>query len=190
MSIASQNMADPNTYNEIPTFIDASGTDWSGYQGESAPAASDSPGGTATATAEKTETSERNLDEEVPAPSEPENYCDTLPALGNMLSQISRFHAAAMTQYSRYLEASMTDQRSYLGTPRKTKDFRDVADYLTTTMRISRADARKIIKRGKYFAHRPGPHPEASDAKPTFEKLAESMASGDLPIDNADKLIS
>ena len=188
MQVASQRMANPATYTEIPTYIDAAGRDWSGFHGESTP--TDSPAADSTATAEKTEPSERNFDEEIAAPIEPDNYCDSLPALGNMLSQISRFHASAMTQYSRYLEASMADQRRYLGTPRKTKDFRDVADYLTTTMRISRADARKIIKRGKYFAHRPGLHPEASDAKPTFEKLAESMASGDLPIDNADKLIS
>ena len=190
MHVASQRMADPATYNEIPTYIDAAGDDWSGYHGEAPSAASPAAGGTtATATAEKTQPSERNLDEAVPAPMEPENYCDSLPALGNMLSQLSRFHASAMTQYSRYLEASMADQRRYLGTPRKTKDFRDAADYLTTTMRISRHDARKIIKRGKYFAHRPGLHTEAPDAKPVFEKLAESMANGDLPVDNADKLI-
>lgn len=189
MQVASQRMADPATYNEIPTYSDAAGSDWSGFHGASVPTASPSANGTTTATAEKAEPSERNLDEEVAAPIEPENYCDSLPALGNMLCQLSRFHASAMTQYSRYLEASMSDQRRYLGTPRKTNDFRDVADYLTSTMRISRHEARKIIKRGKYFAHRPGLHPEAPDAKPAFEKLGESLASGDLPVDNADKLI-
>ena len=189
MSTASQRMADPNTFNEVPTFLDATGSDWSGYHGDSVSDVSPEATKAATATAEQTEQTERNLDEEIPAPIEPENYCDTLPAMGNMLSQLSRFHASALTQYARYLEASMADQRLYLGTPRKTKDFRDVADYLTTTMRISRSDARKIIRRGKYYASRPGLHPEASDARPIFEKLAESMVQGSLPVENADKLI-
>ncbi|GAA4110943.1 HNH endonuclease signature motif containing protein [Enteractinococcus coprophilus] len=189
MRTLSQRMADPHAYNEVATFHDAAGMDWSGFQSPSEPASPLAAEGLGSTTLEKTEQAERNLDEAVPAPLEPENYCDSLPAMGDMLNQLSRFHASALTQYSRYLEASMADQRQYLGTPRKTKDFRDVADYLTTTMHISRKDARKIIRRGKYLAHRPGLHAEAPDAKPVFGQLAQSMANGNLPIENADKLI-
>lgn len=188
MSTASQRMADPAAYNEVATFHDAAGADWSGFQSQPEPPPP-SVEGLATTTTERTEQSEHNLDEALPAPIEPDNYYDSLPAMGNMLNQLSRFHASVLTQYSRYLEASMADQRRYLGTPRKTKDFRDVADYLTTTMHISRSTARKIIRRGKYLAHRPGLHPEAPDAQPVFGQLAESMANGNLSIENADKLI-
>ncbi len=185
--VVSERMADPATYNELATFNDAAGTDWSGLQ--STGTTSVAANGAATATLEKPIQTARDLDEPVSAPLEPENYCDTLPGLGNMLSQLLRFQDSALANYSRYLEASMSDQRRYLGTPRKIRDFRDVADYLTSTMRISRHQARKVIRRGRYYAHRPGLHAEEPSAQPIFQDLAKSMAKGKLPIENADKII-
>lgn len=187
MSVASERMADPASYHQLATFSDASGQDWSGFQG--APPTTSSKAGQATATLEQTTQEEQDLDEPVEAPREPENYCDTLPALGALFSKISRFHDSMLAQYSRFLEASIANQRLYLGTPRKTKDFRDVADYLTSTMRISRHQARRIIKRGKYYAHLPGLHPEVPEEQPVFKELATSLVNGSLPTENADKLI-
>ena len=120
MQVASQRMANPSDVHRNPTYIDAAGEigrDSTVNQPDGQPSAD------STATAEKTEPSERNFDEEIAAPIEPDNYCDSLPALGNMLSQISRFHASAMTQYSRYLEASMADQRRYLTRQGRRKTF-------------------------------------------------------------------
>src|SRR5699024_9589469 len=168
--IAAEKMSDPATYHEVATFQQEHGADWSGLQGETPP--------------------EHETGSDIPeAPAAPANYCDSLPAIGYMLSELERFQDAALVSYARYLEVSMHDQRTYLGTPYKDSAFRDVAQYLVETMRISRYRARKIIKRSTYFAYRPGPLAGEAEAQPVFPELAESFAQGRLPVESADRVI-
>lgn len=184
--IATEQITDPRTYHQVGTFADTEGADWAGFHSRSDQASfgkesvDNSPGATAAATTQPPPT----------APIAPDNYYDTLPAIGHMLSQLSRFQEVSLTHYSRYLEASMKDQRRYLGTPYKDSHFKDVTHYLIDTMRISRHSARKIVRRGVYFAHRPGAEPQHQSAQPVFEGLAKSLAAGRLPIENADKIIA
>lgn len=184
--IGTQRIADPQTYHEVATFADAGGADWSGLQGTPPTQdlreeqQEDFP--SIDAVDEKTQSP--------PAPPvAPDNYCDTLPAIGHMLTQLARFQEASLTHYSRYLEASMKDQRSYLGTPFKESHFKDPAQYLVETMRLSRHAARRVVRRGVYFAHRPGVHGQ-KDAQPIFKGLAKSLAAGRLPVENADKIMA
>jgi len=179
----SEQIADRQTYHEIATFRDVEGADWSGFHGAPEHSEAESQKQSNEATARKT------TQTPPPAPTAPDNYCDTLPAIGHMLSQLARFQEASLVHYSRYLEASMNDQRSYLGTPYRDSHFRDPAQYLVEIMRISRHSARKIVKRGVYYAYRPGTPQQHKDAQPIFKGLAESLASGKLPLENADKII-
>ena len=185
--IVTQQIADPQTYHQVATFADANGADWSGFQSPSEqanlhkePPTDNTSTGTAEAPAQPPPT----------APAAPDNYYDTLPAIGHMLSQLTRFQEVSLTHFSRYLEASMKEQRSYLGTPYKNNHFKDAIAYLVETMRISRHSARKIVRRGVYFAPRPGADPQLRSGQPVFNGLAKSLAAGRLPIENADKIIA
>ena len=184
--IVTEQIADPQTYHQVATFADTKGADWSGFQSpsEQANLRKEPPmDNFATGTAEATT-------QPPAAPAAPDNYCDTLPAIGHMLSQLTRFQEVSLTHFSRYIEASMKDQRSYLGTPYKDSHFKDAVDYLAETMRISRHAARKIVRRGVYFAPRPGADPQLRSGQPVFKGLAKSLAAGRLPIENADKIIA
>lgn len=187
--VASNRMADPGTYHELATFIDAQGADWQGYI--SPPTGNKKTSSGDTAVLEKPEEVDcGTLPDEPPAgPLPPDNYCDTLPALGHMLSQLDRFQEAALMNFSRFVEASIKDQRRYLGTPFKDHHFKDAAQYLTETTRISRYQARKLVQRGRYYAYRPGGDPNLAESQPVFKELADSLAAGRLPIENADRII-
>jgi hypothetical protein len=183
--VASERIADPQTYHQIATFQDGEGADWSGFQG---PPETSSEYGEQQKTS-NVATSSKVIQIPPSTPKPPDNYCDTLPAIGHMLSQLARFQEASLVHYARYLEVSMKDQRSYLGTPYKDSHFKDPAQYLVETMRVSRHTAQKIVKRSAYYAHRPGAHQDHKDAQPIFKGLAKSLAAGKLPLENADKII-
>ena len=180
-NIAAERFADPDSYHEVATYTDAQGADWSGFQAEA------EQGGVV----DETETTVENSEKPLPAlPVAPDNYCDTLPAMGQLLSQISRFQEASLAHYSRYLEVGLKNQRMYLGTPYKDGHFKDPTQYLVETMRISRHAARKIVSRGQYFAHRPGGMHGDKAGQPVFQELANSLVAGRLPIENADRFIT
>lgn len=183
-SIVTERLADPETLNQLATFGDADGADWSGFQpsadqethgqqAEPQPQSAGEPKGSA-----------------LSGPVGPDNYCDTLPAIGHMLRQITRFQDASLAHYSRYLEVAVQNQRTYLGTRYKDSHFKDPAEYLVDTMRISRNSARKVVKRGRYFAQRPGETHGHKEAQPIFQDLAQSLTAGRLPIENADRIIA
>lgn len=187
--IVSARMGDPHTYHKLATFTDVQGSDWQGYV--SPQSVGENAHSHDTSVLEQPEEAECDAfpDEAPVAPIPPDNYCDTLPALGHMLSQLDRFQEAARMNFSRFVEASMQDQRRYLGTPSENQHFKDVAQYLTETTRISRYQARKLVQRGQYFGYRPGEDPNLTESQPVFKELADSLAAGRLPIENADRII-
>ena len=95
---AAQRISDPATYNEVPTFTTAGGADWNGL--ESVVISPDTAG-------------ERTHD----APTPPENYYDTLQALGLLFKQAERSTESALTHFTSFVEASMRSQSKYFGTP-------------------------------------------------------------------------
>src|SRR5690625_7159401 len=136
----SEQIADRQTYHEIATFRDVEGADWSGFHGAPEHSEAESQKQSNEATARKT------TQTPPPAPTAPDNYCDTLPAIGHMLSQLARLQEASLVHYSRYLEESVNDQRSYLCSPCRDSHFRDPAQYLFEMTRICSKCARKIVR--------------------------------------------
>ena len=172
--IAAARMADPTTFSELATFTQSGGADWSGFQG--------SEQHTAATEAEYAA---------VPPPTAtpPENYCDTLPALGIMFTQLMRSNDVMMAHYVSMVGSVMRDQIKYLGATHAETSFRDSRQYLRDTMKLSSNTAQRHLDRATYFATRPGADPQQQANQPIFPKLAESFTAGRLPGENADRLV-
>ncbi|MDN6520876.1 MAG: hypothetical protein L0K46_07930, partial [Yaniella sp.] len=99
-------MNDPTTYDTIPTFITQPGGDWNGYQPQTKPALNDQA-----ASPEMPAKSGSDLDGVVA----PENFYDTLQALGLMFGRLEHLTEAANTLYASYVTASMSEQQRYFG---------------------------------------------------------------------------
>lgn len=174
--IAATRMADPATFHELATFTQSGGADWSGLQG-----------------------AEQNTDEvnvecdeatlPAPTPTPPENYCDTLPAIGTMFTQLTRTNEVMMANYAGMVDSVMRDQIKYLGATHAETSFRDSRQYLRDTMKLSSNAAQRHLDRATYFATRPGTDPQQQANQPIFPKLAESFTAGRLPGENADRLV-
>lgn len=179
-NLAAKKIADPRTYHDVATFRDSGGADWSGFQGSSAD----------TAPSTETETDPTASSQTPTLPIPPDNYYDSLPALGHMMTQIDRFFHVMQLNYARYVEASIAHQDRYFGTPYPKSGFRTTQHYLMETMKLSRTRAQKIIQAGKYFAYAPGDDPELGKAQPVFPEIAEALRSGLVPRDNAERIMT
>lgn len=174
--LASERMADPATFYELATFTQSGGADWSGFQGHD----------------KVTDEAEGDCDDELvppPVPTPPDNYCDTLPAIGTMFTQHTRANDVMMANYAAMVESVMRDQIKYLGATHAETSFRDGRQYMRDTMKLSSNSAQRHLDRAAYFAHRPGADPQQQTNQPTFPKLAESFTAGRLPSENADRLV-
>ena len=185
-NVATERIADPDTFHDVATYADHEGADWAGFQGSTTQAVpTNDQGSPAGGNADKDiSNAEQSL------PVAPDKYCDSLPAIGLMLRQVSRFHDATVAHFARYVEVGLKNQRTYFGTPFRDSQFKDSIHYLVETLRISRHAARKIVSRGRYYAHRPGETNEHKDSQPIFPDLAKSLVAGRLPIENADRVIT
>lgn len=168
---AAQRISDPATYNEVPTFTTAGGADWNGL--ESVVISPDTAG-------------ERTHD----APTPPENYYDTLQALGLLFKQAERSTESALTHFTSFVEASMRSQSKYFGTPSGEKPFGDTKQYLRQTMQWSASKAGKYIDRASALTHTPGSDPELHASQPKFPSIAEAFVEGRIPGENVDRIIA
>ncbi|MDN6637521.1 MAG: HNH endonuclease [Yaniella sp.] len=174
--LASDRMADPATFYELATFTQSGGADWSGLQGRK----------------QVTDETEGNCNDAVvppPTPTPPENYCDTLPAIGTMFTQLTRTHDVMMANYAGMVESVMRDQIKYLGATHAETSFRDGRQYLRDTMKLSSHVAQRHLDRAASFTTRPSTNPQQQTTQPIFPRLAESFAAGRLPDENADRLV-
>lgn len=183
--MAAEKSANPLTYLEVATYRNADGTDWSGYQ----PVPEKVKDGHVSDPADQS-SSGLSDPAELPRPVAPDNYCDTLPAIGHVLSQLDRFQEGIQLNFARYVESSMKYQDKYFGTPFKDSLFKDATQYLVETMRISRYRAKRLCERGTYFAHQPGADPALKSSQPVFPQVAEAIMSGQVPIENADRIMT
>lgn len=170
-------MANPATFNELAVFAQAAGLDWSGHPGT--PPQESGP-----------EQIGRQPDDQVelPEPVAPDNYCDTVPAIGVMFSQMLRAMDAAMANYTRWIDIALANSSRYLGAPSE-KAFRDSKQYLRDTMKLSSHTVKKHYLRAQYFTHAPGQNPELLASQPKFVGLADLLAESRLPGENADRII-
>lgn len=174
--IVAQRMADPAVLHEFSTYTTASGADWAGLQSR--------PEDTADPEASCHDTLSTR-----PLPTAPENYCDSLPALGLMFTQMQRSLDVVFANYANVLGSVMEDQTTYLGAPHAETAFRDHKQYLRETMKLSADTAQRHISRGDYLAHRPGSDPNHEANQPKFPKLAAAFTAGKLPTDNVDRFV-
>lgn len=173
---AATRMADPNTYHQLATFQEANGSDWSGFQGQSL-----------------VEDAQDHCETQ-PGPPEtpiaPDNYVDSLPAMGAMFGQLTRAQDVMMANYARTIDSVMNDQRTYLGTPYSKSAFRDAKHYLRDTLKFSAYLANKHVERATCLTYQPGGLPGKAAAQPKFSQLAASFTEGRLPGENADRVVS
>src|SRR5699024_8270035 len=167
---AAKRISDPAVYNEVPTFITASGADWNGLE---------------TVIAGKTVEGRAHA-----APVPPENYYDTLQALGLLFKQAERSTESALTHFTSFVDASMRSQSKYFGTPSDEKPFGDTKQYLRQTMQWSASKAGKYIDRAAALTHTPGSDPELHASQPKFPSVAEAFAEGRIPGENVDRIIA
>ena len=175
--IAATKLADPATYHQLATFTAANGADWSGHQStraaEADPAASCH---TQPCTP--------------PVPTPPDNYVDSMPAMGSMIKQLGRAHDVMLANYARMLDSVMVDQLTYLGTPHIDTGFRDTKHYLRDVLKLSAHTAEKHLNRAANLTHSPGGNRDQEVSQPRFPQLAASFTAGHLPGENADRILT
>ncbi|MDN6351094.1 MAG: hypothetical protein L0J69_05385, partial [Yaniella sp.] len=138
-------MKDPTTYTKIPTFVTAGGDDWNGYR----PSAKTSDNNDAAS-------AEESADNAADAPVAPENFYDSIRALGMMFGTLENLSEAANTLYASYVTASMSEQQRYFGTPYEATPFRDDSQYLRQTRHWSALKTKKHLQRAALLTHTPG----------------------------------
>ncbi|GAA2026966.1 hypothetical protein GCM10009720_03310 [Yaniella flava] len=178
LQYAGKKMANPNTFHELATFLQGEGSDWSGYQPQTGDETShddtDSAG-----------------DSKTPATVvPPERYYDSLPAIGDMLSQVTQSTDVMMANYTRYFQAAEHDQVTYFGAPFATSGFTDAKQYLRDTMKLSAATAAKHLDRAAYVTLAPGKNPEEAANLPVFARMAAAFINGRIPAENIDRFIN
>ncbi|MGO1941357.1 MAG: HNH endonuclease signature motif containing protein [Yaniella sp.] len=173
-------MNDPTTYDTIPTFITQPGGDWNGYQPQTKSALNDQA-----ASPEMPAKSGSDMDGVVA----PENFYDTLQALGLMFGRLEHLTEAANTLYASYVSASMSEQQRYFGTPYDVSPFRDDRQYLRQTRGWSGAKTTKHLQRAPLVTHTPGGDPNVWSSHPTYPAVAESFTSGRLSAENLDRIL-
>ncbi|NWN87585.1 MAG: HNH endonuclease [Micrococcaceae bacterium] len=179
--IGSKKIAHPSTFTEVTTFSKGAGSDWSGYHADNA-----DPGESHDDDTDSDNDQGKTPAEVVP----PQRYYDSLPAIGDMLSQINRAADLMMANYARYFQAAEHDQVTYFGAPFATSGFTDAKHYLRDTMKLSAATAAKHIDRAAYVTLAPGKNPEEAANLPVFMGLAAAFNNGRVPAENIDRFIA
>ena len=180
LQYAGKKMANPSTFTQVPTFSQGPGSDWSGYHANNA-----NHGDTSIDDADSAGDSKTPANV-VP----PERYYDSLPAIGDMLSQVTQSTDVMMANYVRYFQAAEHDQVTYFGAPFATSGFSDAKQYLRDTMQLSAATAAKHIDRAAYVTLAPGKNPEETANLPVFARMAASFINGRVPAENIDRFIA
>ncbi|NWN87778.1 MAG: HNH endonuclease [Micrococcaceae bacterium] len=178
LQYAGKKMANPSTFTEVPTFSQGAGSDWSGYQSQTGDDTSDDDADSAG--------SLKTPATVVP----PERYYDSLPAIGDMLSQVTQSTDVMMANYARYFQAAEHDQVTYFGAPFATSGFTDAKHYLRDTMKLSAATAAKHVDRAAYVTLAPGKNPEEAANLPVFARMAAAFINGRIPAENIDRFIA
>lgn len=171
-------MKDPTTYTKIPTFVTAGGDDWNGYR----PSAKTSDNNDAAS-------AEESADNAADAPVAPENFYDSIRALGMMFGTLENLSEAANTLYASYVTASMSEQQRYFGTPYEATPFRDDSQYLRQTRHWSALKTKKHLQRAALLTHTPGGDPEVLSSHPTYPAVAESYTGGRVSAENVDRIV-
>ena len=180
LQYAGKKMAHPTTFTEIPTFSKGAGSDWSGYHADNAGHG-------------ETSDDDAGSDRDSKTPAEvvpPERYYDSLPAIGDMLSQVTQSTDVMMANYTRYFQAAEHDQVTYFGAPFATSGFTDAKQYLRDTMQLSAATAAKHVDRAAYVTLAPGKNPEEAANLPVFARMAAAFINGRIPAENIDRFIN
>ncbi len=172
--LAVDQLADPATYHQVPTFHNAAGGDWKGFDPtpQHTPTTDQGPGSAP-------------VEGSVP----PDRYYDSLPGLGLLLGQLENLTEAANTQYANYVQASMSDQPRYLGTTYDATPFRNANHYLSQTRRWSGAKTKKHLARAHVLAHTPGGNPDALASHPTYPTVGGAYADGRLSAEIVDRIV-
>src|SRR5699024_2314836 len=176
--VGSKKMANPITFTEVTTFSRGAGSDWSGYHPKT--------NADEAATGDSGSKQQKTPAEVVP----PDRYYDSMPAMGDMLSQINRAADVMMANYTRYFQAVEHDQVTYFGAPFAASGFTDAKQYLRDTMQLSAATAAKHVDRAAYVTLAPGKNPEEAASVPLFAGMAASFINGRVPAENVDRFIA
>lgn len=162
-------MADPSTYHDLATFAQADGADWAGLHAPDVAGCADQ---SATPT----------------APTPPDNYVDSLPAIGAMVRQLGRAQDVIVANYAHMLDSVMNSQDTYLGTPYAESAFRDAKHYLRDVLKLSSYAAEKHRVRAALFTNVPGGDPAEEMHQPKYAHLGAAFQAGLLPGENVDRI--
>ena len=186
--MANDQMADPTSFHNIPTYRSASGGDWTGFQPSQQALPEDAnqtraqasvQGGEASAAAE-------TCGEELVVP---EQYYDTIQALGLMLGQLENLIEAANTIFAGYARKAMSHQALYFGTPAGAVPFRDEGQYLRQTRLWSASKAKKHVDRVPLLTYTPGGDAANLFCQPKYPDIAASFMKGRLSGEVADRFV-
>lgn len=173
-------ISNPSTfYDEIAVFHEASGADWSGFQGQQQ---SDKD----QAREDKSSDGGQNPVIEV---TPPDNFYDTIPGLAHMLQQVDRGFDALMTHFARHVERGLAQHTTYIGVPFEQKPFRSTKHYFTEVMSFSGRKAGKLITRAQCLTIAHGRDPALATSQPKFPLLAAALNEGRLSAEMADRIV-
>lgn len=120
----------------------------------------------------------------------PDNYVDTVPAITSLMAQHDRANDAAMTNLTRLLQVAQKDQAAYLGVPDGLRGFRDVSEIMCKLLRMSGHKAKRLQIRAKYVSHAVDADRTATGSEPKLPNIAASYASGNIPGESLDRIVS
>ena len=173
--MATKRMAEPASFHDIPTYRSSSGGDWTGFQPSQQGVSKDG------------EPPAKTCDAEMVVP---EQYYDTVQALGLMLGHLENLTEAANTIFAGYVGKAMRQQALYLGTPVEAVPFRDENEYLRQTRLWSAPKAKKHIERIPLLTYTPGGDPGNLFCQPTYPEIATSFVAGRLSGEIADRIVN
>lgn len=169
-SAFAKRLADPASIQEIATFHNADGADWSGYL-------SVNNGDKQNQTAS-----------EVSEPTAPDNYVDTLPAIFKSMARAERTIDAALTHLVPKVDTAIDDQTSYFGAPDGVQAFRDTKAFLKRSMQHSGYKIGKLINRAAQVAHTIATDRTTEATAPKLPELALAFTAGEVPVENLEHL--
>ncbi|HIW47152.1 MAG TPA: hypothetical protein H9884_09685 [Candidatus Yaniella excrementigallinarum] len=169
-SAFAKRLADPASLQEIATFRNAEGRDWSGYS------------------AIKTGDKQNQATTEASEPTAPDNYVDTLPAIFKSVARAERTIDAALTHLVPKVDTAIGDQMSYFGAPEGVQAFRGTKAFLKRSMQHSGYKVGKLIQRAAQVAHTVASDRTSEGAAPKLPDLASSFTAGEVPVENLEHL--
>lgn len=186
--MATNQMAKPASFHDIPTYRSSSGGDWAGFQPSQqvAPEEANQVGAQAGVQDGEPPAAVETSSEELVVP---EQYYDTIQALGLMLSQLDNLTEAANTIFAGYARKAMRQQALYLGTPAGAVPFRDEGQYLRQTRLWSAPKAKKHVERVPLLTNTPDGDPGNLFCQPTYPDIAASFVEGRISGEIADRIV-